>query len=345
MTREESNDRAARRALQEIASLWRDGYTAMLIDIARLLPSPRAAVGTDEPDVKLDDDELTTGLRRGATADGLAVLGRLRRAAPTSEPPAVPAPVVTIDSGPDPRTVSTDAEFTFSSDDPTATLTCELDGVVQATCESPAEFTGLSRTAHTFVVTATDPADNVRHPAASSGSLVIAGAATVSDPAGVRPLAVGELESGHHVIASESCAFDIIGAKLVREVEPGEMVALTKDGLGARQVIPSERRAGCIFEHIYFSRPDSMIYGEMVDKVRRKIGKQLAHEAPVPKGLDDDRQPIVISVPDSSNTSALGYVNAGLELLQQANDQGLRIDCVITGTGSTPRGPTASDSR
>jgi hypothetical protein len=67
-----ADDRAARRALQEIASVWRDAYTAMFIDIARLLPSPRTAVRTDEPDVRLDDDELTTGLRRGATADGLA---------------------------------------------------------------------------------------------------------------------------------------------------------------------------------------------------------------------------------------------------------------------------------
>lgn len=142
----------------------------------------------------------------------------------------------------------------------------------------------------------------------------------VRDPNGFRPLALGRLgdpeEPGGatYCIASETCAFDLIGAEYLRDVEPGEILVIDRKGCenGDFQSFKLPQRYGvsqCVFEYVYFSRPDSKIYGEMVDKVRRKIGKQLAHESPVPTIDSEEKEPIVISVPDSSNTSALGYVS------------------------------------
>lgn len=142
----------------------------------------------------------------------------------------------------------------------------------------------------------------------------------VRDPNGFRPLALGRLQTSDrpgdvaYCVASETCAFDLIGAEYVRDVEPGEILVIDREGSesGDFKSYHLQQRFGvsqCVFEYVYFSRPDSKVYGEMVDKVRRKIGKQLAHEAPVPKVTDEEKQPIVISVPDSSNTSALGYVS------------------------------------
>ena len=120
------------------------------------------------------------------------------------------------------------------------------------------------------------------------------------DPHGFRPLCVGSLGDAY-VFASESCAFDIIGARYIREVEPGEMCIVDGEGLRSFQFARRARTLSkCIFEFIYFSRPDSRVFGENVDKVRRQLGRRLADEAPA----DAD---IVISVPDSSNTIALGY--------------------------------------
>lgn len=122
------------------------------------------------------------------------------------------------------------------------------------------------------------------------------------DPQGFRPLALGTLGDAF-VVASETCAFDIIGATYVRDVEPGELLAIDSDGLHSYKPHPEVKHAFCIFEFIYFARPDSKIYGENVDKVRRRLGRQLAQEQPV----DAD---FVIGVPDSSNTAALGYSEA-----------------------------------
>jgi amidophosphoribosyltransferase len=122
------------------------------------------------------------------------------------------------------------------------------------------------------------------------------------DPQGFRPLALGTLNDAF-VIASETCAFDIIGATYVRDIEPGEVVAINADGLVSLHPHKDIHPAFCIFEFIYFSRPDSRIFGENVDKVRRRLGRQLATEQPV----DAD---IVIAVPDSSNTAALGFSEA-----------------------------------
>jgi len=119
------------------------------------------------------------------------------------------------------------------------------------------------------------------------------------DPWGFRPLSLGKL-NGSWVVASETCAFDIIGARYIRDVEPGEILSISKKGLASSFLPKRDRLAHCVFEFVYFARPDSMIFGENVDKVRRRLGKQLAIEQPA---LAD----IVISVPDSSNTAAMGY--------------------------------------
>jgi amidophosphoribosyltransferase len=131
------------------------------------------------------------------------------------------------------------------------------------------------------------------------------------DPYGFRPLAIGRLKNGAYVIASETCAFDIISAEFVREVEPGEIVIIDDEviltgKLKSVRICEKENTfKHCIFEYIYFSRPDSFIFGHNVDKMRRRLGKVLARKHPV---VDkDDEKVIVISVPDSSNTTAIGY--------------------------------------
>ena len=139
----------------------------------------------------------------------------------------------------------------------------------------------------------------------------------VRDPNGFRPLCLGRYESSGRVaycVASETCAFDLIGAEYVRDVHPGELLIIDRESCatGDFQSLQLPSRFGvsqCIFEYVYFARPDSRVYGEMVDKVRRKLGKLLAYYAPVPKVNIEEKPPIVISVPDSSNTAALGFVN------------------------------------
>ena len=122
------------------------------------------------------------------------------------------------------------------------------------------------------------------------------------DPAGLRPLAIGMI-GDRYCVASESCAFDIIGAKYLREVQPGELVSLTETGLRTRQVVEGARRAFCVFEHIYFARPDSRLEGRVVQTSRSRMGEILAREAPVEADL-------VIPVPDSGNAAARGYARA-----------------------------------
>jgi amidophosphoribosyltransferase len=119
------------------------------------------------------------------------------------------------------------------------------------------------------------------------------------DPRGFRPLALGRLRKAW-IVASETCAFDIIGAKYERDIQPGEIAVINEKGVKSYFPFKPMRHAFCIFEFIYFARPDSKIFNENVDKIRRRLGRQLAREKPV----DAD---IVISVPDSSNTATLGY--------------------------------------
>jgi amidophosphoribosyltransferase len=122
------------------------------------------------------------------------------------------------------------------------------------------------------------------------------------DGAGLRPLALGQV-GDRYCVASESCAFDIIGARFLRDVQPGEMVSLSERGIETRQIIEDERRSFCVFEHIYFARPDSLLEGNRTQVSRRKMGEILWREAPV----DAD---VVIAVPDSGNPAAAGYAKA-----------------------------------
>ncbi|MDQ2760480.1 MAG: amidophosphoribosyltransferase [Actinomycetota bacterium] len=139
------------------------------------------------------------------------------------------------------------------------------------------------------------------------------------DPHGLRPLALGVIENGGggrggdggrggcggdaYCVASESCAFDLIGARLLREVAPGEVVTLSEQGISSRLVDGSQRRAFCVFEYIYFARPDSRMGGNVLQVARGKMGELLWHEAPVAADL-------VIAVPDSGNAAARGVARA-----------------------------------
>jgi amidophosphoribosyltransferase len=122
----------------------------------------------------------------------------------------------------------------------------------------------------------------------------------VRDPLGIRPLCLGRLPDGGSIIASETCALDTVGAELVREVEPGEAVLLGHGEPQATRVMLSTRKATCMFEFIYFARPDSQLQGQSLYEARRNMGRQLAIEAPA----DAD---IVISLPDSGTPAAVGY--------------------------------------
>ncbi len=126
------------------------------------------------------------------------------------------------------------------------------------------------------------------------------------DPRGFRPLAMGKIarkageEHDTIVFASETCAFDLIGAEYVRDVKPGELVVIGPEGMNSYFYSPSPAQSSCIFEHVYFSRPDSLVFGRPVQDSREEMGRQLAREAPV----DAD---IVVPVPDSGVTAAVGY--------------------------------------
>ena len=122
------------------------------------------------------------------------------------------------------------------------------------------------------------------------------------DGAGLRPLSLGKLGDSY-CVASESCAFDIIGAELVREVQPGEMISLSARGIETQQIVHSDRKAFCVFEHIYFARPDSILEGNRTQVSRRKMGEILWREAPA-------EADVVIAVPDSGNAAAAGYSKA-----------------------------------
>jgi len=126
------------------------------------------------------------------------------------------------------------------------------------------------------------------------------------DPRGFRPLAMGRIPAleGHKcdtiVFASETCAFDLIGATYERDVKPGELIVVGPEGLSSRLYAPAAPQSSCIFEHVYFSRPDSMVFGRAVQTSREELGRQLAREAPVEADL-------VVPVPDSGVTAAVGY--------------------------------------
>jgi amidophosphoribosyltransferase len=126
------------------------------------------------------------------------------------------------------------------------------------------------------------------------------------DPRGFRPLAVGRLPAQSSdkqdtiVFASETCAFDLIGATFERDVKPGELIVIGPEGMTSRFYSPSLQQSSCIFEHVYFSRPDSLVFGRAVQESREELGRQLAREAPAAAD-------VVVPVPDSGVTAAMGY--------------------------------------
>ena len=122
------------------------------------------------------------------------------------------------------------------------------------------------------------------------------------DPHGIRPLVLG-MVGDRYCVASESCALDIIGARLLREVEPGEVVTLDEHGIGTRFAVAGARKAFCLFEYIYFARPDSRMNGTVLQAARGRMGEILAREAPADADL-------VIAVPDSGNPAARGFARA-----------------------------------
>lgn len=122
----------------------------------------------------------------------------------------------------------------------------------------------------------------------------------IRDPYGIRPLALGKLGEGY-VVASETCAFDLVGAKYVRDVEPGEILEISSAGtLTSHKPWPKVKTSPCIFEYVYFARPDSNVFGRNVYRIRKEMGRELAKESPVVADL-------VVPVPDSGVTAALGF--------------------------------------
>jgi len=123
------------------------------------------------------------------------------------------------------------------------------------------------------------------------------------DPYGLRPLSLGKIKDAW-VLASETCAFDLIDADYIRDIEPGELVLINDNGLTSYKPFPKIDPAFCVFEYVYFSRPDSRVYDHQVYEIRKNLGRQLARETAVPAD-------IVIPVPDSGVPAALGYAEAG----------------------------------
>ncbi len=119
------------------------------------------------------------------------------------------------------------------------------------------------------------------------------------DPHGFRPLCLGRVD-GRYVVASESCALDLLDAEYVREVDPGEVLIIDEDLIESRFPLPKEKPAHCVFEHVYFSRPDSLVFGRTVDTSRHQMGIRLAREHPI-------EADVVVPVPDSGVSAAIGY--------------------------------------
>jgi amidophosphoribosyltransferase len=124
----------------------------------------------------------------------------------------------------------------------------------------------------------------------------------IKDPSGFRPLCLGKL-NGNYVLASETCALDLVQAEFIRELDPGEIVIISDEGVKSLKTQSNRRKAFCIFEYIYFARPDSIIYGNNVYQIRKSHGRRLAQEAPVEADL-------VMPFPDSGTYAALGYSEA-----------------------------------
>jgi amidophosphoribosyltransferase len=160
------------------------------------------------------------------------------------------------------------------------------------------------------------------------------------DPYGFRPLVLGRMLNGEkdtYVVASETCALDLIGATYEREVAPGEVLLFTEQGMTSYSPFPHERLSRCVFEHIYFARPDSLLYGKSVYQTRKEFGRQLAREAPVPAD-------IVIPVPDVGRTfiEPLESIrHFGVKVKLNAQHEVLRGKRVVVVDDSIVRGTTS----
>lgn len=126
----------------------------------------------------------------------------------------------------------------------------------------------------------------------------------IRDPYGIRPLCVGQLNGNQYVIASETCALNVIGARYIRAVEPGEMIVIDEHGMKEIRAVPLVRHALCVFEFIYFARPDSLMYGRTLHEARRRMGHELAREHPAPGAH------IVFPIPDTGTPAAIGFAEA-----------------------------------
>ena len=155
-------------------------------------------------------------------------------------------------------------------------------------------------------LTARDPLGDALgevHGAFSLGMMTADRLWAIRDPLGFRPLSIARLEQGY-MIASETCAFDLFEAEHLRDVEPGEIVEFSGAGMTSRRFLPpAPRAAQCVFEHIYFARPDSLVFGRNVHQVRRRLGETLAREHPA-------EADIVVAIPDSGNSAAMGFAAA-----------------------------------
>lgn len=171
--------------------------------------------------------------------------------------------------------------------------------IFSSTSDTETLLHGIARTAAKDAITAIETVLKETEGAFSLLFLTPKALIAVRDPRGFRPLVLGKLNDAW-CVASETCAFDLIDAKYVREVEPGEMLIIDESGLRSIKPFEAKRRSVCTFEHVYFSRPDSTIFGRSVNESRHKMGKQLAIEHPVEADL-------VVPVPDSGVAASIGY--------------------------------------
>jgi amidophosphoribosyltransferase len=176
--------------------------------------------------------------------------------------------------------------------------------VFQSTVDSEVVLHLLARSsADTLIDKMSDSLSRVRG-AYSLLFLTEDGLIAVRDPYGVRPLLLGRLKEGY-VLASESCVFDLIDAELMRDIKPGEVIRINAEGIKSFFPFPNVQAAQCVFEFVYFARPDSTIFSQSVYGIRKRLGRELAKEAPVAAD-------IVIAVPDSGVIAALGYSEAAM---------------------------------
>ena len=181
--------------------------------------------------------------------------------------------------------------------------------IFSSTSDTETILHGIARTAARNAIEAIEKVLSETEGAFSMLFLTPDSLIAVRDPRGFRPMVLGKLNNAW-CVASETCAFDLIDAEHVREVEPGEMLIIDSGGLKSISPFGKKPHSVCIFEHVYFSRPDSIIYGRSVNESRHKMGKRLAYEQP----CDAD---LVVPVPDSGVAAAIGYAAAsGIEYRQ-----------------------------